>query len=123
MHWGLDVQLNQLKTHFAETVFTGNFEVPASFGIGLSRKDVGLATDLGRQLDVPMPIAALVEQMMIHAISRGWSEQSTASLFRLQEEAAGVEVRKRLSVSNMTARSSDRAESPQTVHCERTRIR
>jgi 3-hydroxyisobutyrate dehydrogenase len=95
MHWGLDVQLNQLKKHFADAVFTGNFDVPASFGIGLSRKDVGLATDLGRQLDVPMPIAALVEQMMIHAISRGWSEQSTASLFRLQEEAAGVEVRKR----------------------------
>lgn len=95
MHWGLDVQLNQMKKHFAETVFTGNYEAPASFGIGLSRKDVGLATDLGRQLDVPMPIAALVEQMMIHAISRGWSAQSTASLFRLQEEAAGVEVRKR----------------------------
>jgi len=94
MHWGLDVQLNQMKKHFAETVFTGNYEAPASFGIGLSRKDVGLATDLGRQLDVPMPIAALVEQMMIHAISRGWSKQSTASLFRLQEEAAGIEVRK-----------------------------
>jgi len=95
MHWGLEVQLDQLKTHFADTVFSGNYEAPARFGIGLSRKDVGLATDLGRQLDVPMPIAALVEQMMIHAVSRGWSEQSTASLFRLQEEAAGVAVRKR----------------------------
>jgi 3-hydroxyisobutyrate dehydrogenase len=95
MHWGLDVQLNQLKKHFAETVFTGNYDMAASFGIGLSRKDVGLATDLGRQLDVPMPIAALVEQIMVHAISRGWSQQSTASLFRLQEEAAGIEVRKR----------------------------
>ena len=95
MHWGLDVQLDQLKKHFADTVFTGNYEVPASFGIGLSRKDVGLATDLGRQLNVPMPIAALVEQIMIHAVSRGWSAQSTASLFRLQEEAAAIEVRKR----------------------------
>lgn len=95
MHWGLDSQLHQLKKHFSDTVFTGNFEPEASFGIGLSRKDVGLASDLGRQHNVPMPIAALVEQMMIHAISRGWSEQSTASLFRLQEEAAGIEVRKR----------------------------
>lgn len=95
MHWGLDSQLHQLKRHFSETVFTGNFEPKASFGIGLSRKDVGLATDLGRQHNVPMPIAALVEQTMVHAISRGWSEQSTASLFRLQEEAAGIEVRKR----------------------------
>ena len=95
MHWGLDSQLHQLKKHFSDTVFTGNFEPEASFGIGLSRKDVGLATDMARQHNVPMPIAALVEQMMIHAISRGWSEQSTASLFRLQEEAAGIEVRKR----------------------------
>lgn len=95
MHWGLDVQLKQLKKHFADTVFTGNYAAPASFGIGLSRKDVGLATELGRQLDVPMPIAALVEQMMVHAISRGWAEESTASLFKLQEEAAAIAVRKR----------------------------
>jgi hypothetical protein len=43
-----------------------------------------------------MPIAALVEQVMIQALNRGWSEQSTLSLFRLQEEAAGVQVRKRV---------------------------
>jgi 3-hydroxyisobutyrate dehydrogenase-like beta-hydroxyacid dehydrogenase len=82
-----------LKKTFSETVFKGNYEGPASFGIGLSRKDVGLATELGRQQNVPMPIAALVEQIMVHAINRGWAEQSTASLFRLQEEAAGIEVR------------------------------
>jgi 3-hydroxyisobutyrate dehydrogenase len=93
MHWGLDVQMHQLARTFPETVFKGNLEAPASFGIGLSRKDVGLATELGRQLDVPMPIAALVEQFMIQAVSRGWTRQSTASLFRLQEEAAGIEVR------------------------------
>lgn len=95
MHWGLDVQLHQLSKTFLETVFKGNYRAPASFGIGLSRKDVGLATELGRQHNVPMPIAALVEQMMVHAVNRGWSEQSTASLFRLQEEAAGIEVRER----------------------------
>jgi len=95
MHWGLEVQLHQLVKTFSETVFKGNYEAPASFNIALSRKDVSLATDLGRQHNVPMPIAALVEQIMIQAVSRGWSDQSTASLFRLQEEAAGIEVRKR----------------------------
>jgi 3-hydroxyisobutyrate dehydrogenase-like beta-hydroxyacid dehydrogenase len=93
MHWGLEVQLHQLAKTISETVFKGNYEAPASFGIGLSRKDVGLATELGREVNVPMPIAALVEQIMVQAISRGWSDQSTASLFRLQEEAAGIEVR------------------------------
>ncbi|HEY2920225.1 MAG TPA: NAD(P)-dependent oxidoreductase [Candidatus Binatia bacterium] len=95
MRWGLDVQLHQLAKTFSETVFKGNYETPASFNIALSRKDVGLATELGRQHNVPMPIAALVEQIMVQAVGRGWSEQSTASLFRLQEEAAGIEVRKR----------------------------
>jgi 3-hydroxyisobutyrate dehydrogenase-like beta-hydroxyacid dehydrogenase len=59
------------------------------------RKGVALATALGRQHNVPIPIAALVEQTMIHAINRGWSEQSTTSLFRLQEESAGIEMRER----------------------------
>ena len=95
MRWGLEVQLHQMGKTFSETVFKGNYEAPASFGIGLSRKDVGLATELGRQHNVPMPIAVLVEQIMVQAIGRGWSEQSTASLFRLQEEAAGIEVRTR----------------------------
>ncbi len=95
MHWGLDVQLYQLRKTLAETVFKGNYDAPASFGIGLSRKDVGLATELGRRQNVPMPIAALVEQTMIQAVNRGWSAQSTASLIRLQEEAAGITVRSR----------------------------
>jgi 3-hydroxyisobutyrate dehydrogenase len=95
MRWGLDVQLHQLAKTFSDTVFTGNFEAPASFNIALSRKDVGLATELARQHSVPMPIAALVEQIVVQAVGRGWSDQSTASLFRLQEEAAGIEVRKK----------------------------
>jgi 3-hydroxyisobutyrate dehydrogenase len=95
MHWGLDVQLRQLKKTFPDTVFSENFETPANFGIGLARKDVGLATELARKHDVPMPIAAIVEQVMIAAMNRGWSDQSTASLFRLQEEAAGITVRRK----------------------------
>ena len=67
MRWGLEVQLHQLAKTFSETVFKGNYEAPASFDIALSRKDVGLATELGRQHNVPMPIAALVEQIMVQA--------------------------------------------------------
>jgi 3-hydroxyisobutyrate dehydrogenase len=93
MQWGLEVQLQQLGKAFSEIVFRGRYEAAASFDIALSRKDVGLATALGRQHNVPMPIAALVEQVMMQAIQRGWAHQSTASLFRLQEEAAGCQVR------------------------------
>jgi hypothetical protein len=40
-----------------------------------------------------MPIASLVEQVAIEAMNRGWGAKSSAVLFRIQEEAAGVQVR------------------------------
>ena len=42
-------------------VFRGNFD-RVSFALKLARKDLGLATEVGRELNVPMPIASLVEQ-------------------------------------------------------------
>ncbi len=76
----------------AQTVFRGQFE-PPSFTLALSRKDVGLATELGRETQVPMPVANLVEQLLVHGINRGWAEQDYTIAFRLQEEVAGVQVR------------------------------
>ena len=95
MRYGLDVMLHQLQRTFDKVIFPGDFAAPSGFDINLSRKDVGLATEVARQYNVPMPIHALVEQAMIHAINRGWGKESTASLFKLQEEAAGIEVRAR----------------------------
>ena len=54
MHWGLDVQLHQLAKTFSDTVFRGDFEAPANFNIALSRKDVGLATELAMRVYVPV---------------------------------------------------------------------
>jgi 3-hydroxyisobutyrate dehydrogenase len=76
----------------AQTVFRGQFE-PPSFTLALSRKDVGLATELGRQTNVPMPVANLVEQLLVQGINRGWAEQDYTVAFRLQEDVAGVQVR------------------------------
>ena len=75
------------------TVFKGQFE-PASFALVLSRKDIVLATELGRECDVPMPVANLAEQIVIEAMNRGgWGDRDRSITFRLQEEAAGGEVR------------------------------
>ncbi len=74
------------------TVFRGQFE-PASFALELSRKDILLATELGREYNVPMPVANLAEQIAIEGINRGWAKQDSSVTFQLQEEAAGVEVR------------------------------
>ena len=76
----------------AQTVFRGQFE-PPSFTLALSRKDIGLMTELGREYSVPMPVANLVEQMLVQGMNQGWAELDHTVIFRLQEELAGVQVR------------------------------
>ncbi len=85
-------RMSALHEGIARTVFQGEFE-PASFALNLSRKDIGLATDLGREFNVPMPVANLAEQIAIEAMNRGWGEMDSSVTFRLQEEQSGVEVR------------------------------
>jgi 3-hydroxyisobutyrate dehydrogenase len=61
--------------------------------LALARKDIALANELGREFQVPMPIANLAEQIAIHGLNRGWGDKDSSVTFLLQEEAAGVEVR------------------------------
>ena len=75
-----------------KTVFRGQFE-PPSFRQALARKDTALANELGRELEVPMPVSNLVEQISIQVGNRGWGDLDTHVIYRLQEEAAGVEIR------------------------------
>jgi 3-hydroxyisobutyrate dehydrogenase len=84
--------MSGLHEGIARTVFQGQFE-PASFALALSRKDIGLATELGREFNVPMPVANLVEQIAIQGMNRGWGDKDSSVTFLLQEEVAGVEVR------------------------------
>ena len=85
-------RMNILHEGMARTLFRGEYE-PASFALNLARKDVGLATELGREYNVPMPVANLAEQIAIEAINRGWGEMDSSVTFRLEEEQADVEVR------------------------------
>jgi 3-hydroxyisobutyrate dehydrogenase len=75
-----------------DVVFKGEFDT-VRFALKLARKDVGLATELAREYDVPMPMAALGEQIMMEAMARGWGDKDSTSPWMLQEEAAGVRVR------------------------------
>ena len=76
---------------FPEGLFKGNFE--PGFMLDLGAKDVGLATELGRRLSVPMELANLVQQRYIQAKNRGWGKLSSGVVARIQEERAGVEIR------------------------------
>ena len=85
-------RMNYLHEGLVRTVFRGEFD-PPSFALALSRKDVGLATELGKEFNVPMPVANLAEQFAIEAMNRGWGDKDSTVTFLLQEERADVEVR------------------------------
>jgi 3-hydroxyisobutyrate dehydrogenase len=85
-------RMRVLHEGIARTAFRGEYE-PPSFALSLARKDIGLATELGREFNVPMPVANLAEQIVIQALNRGWGDLDSSATFMLQEENAGVEVR------------------------------
>ncbi|MGQ4807355.1 2-hydroxy-3-oxopropionate reductase [Candidatus Entotheonellaceae bacterium PAL068K] len=70
----------------------GHFDPPA-FALGLARKDVALAVEVGREFEVPMRLANLTLAELTEAINRGWGQRDSRSAMLLQEERAGVEVR------------------------------
>jgi len=75
-----------------DIVFKGDFD-SVRFALKLARKDVGLATALAREYDVPMPLATAGEQQLIECLARGWGERDSTAPWLLQEERAGVAVR------------------------------
>ena len=85
-------QGNMLKHRIPNIIFKDAYE-PAGFHMALARKDVGLATELARELNVPMNIASLAEQALIEGLARGWESLDSSAIWLLQEERAGVKVR------------------------------
>ena len=72
--------------------FLQNKYEPPSFALKLAFKDMTLATDLGRELGVPMRLANLAFAEMSEAMSRGWEQQDSRASMKLQIERAGVEI-------------------------------
>jgi 3-hydroxyisobutyrate dehydrogenase len=81
-----------LKGLMPKMVFTGNFD-RVTFALKLARKDLGLATELAREHNVPMPVANIVEQDMLEALVHGLGEKDSSAAFTVQEDRAGVKVR------------------------------
>ncbi|HUA35512.1 MAG TPA: NAD(P)-dependent oxidoreductase [Candidatus Binataceae bacterium] len=73
-------------------VFRGNFD-RVTFALKLARKDLGLATEVGRELNVPMPLASLVEQDFLAALANGLGEKDSTAAVTIQENRAGVKIR------------------------------
>ena len=65
---------------------------PPAFALKLAHKDITLATELGRELNVPLRIATLVHEELTEALNRGWAERDSRIFMLLQEERAGVDI-------------------------------
>lgn len=76
-----------LAAHFLPGVFD-----PPTFALRLAHKDVSLATALGRETGVPMPMANLALAELTTALNRGWGNRDSRSAMLLQEERAGVNI-------------------------------
>ena len=71
-----------------------NRDFHANFATVLMYKDLGLATNIAAQLQVPVPVLSLVKEMLQMAILKGYANEDMCSVIKCYEEWAGVEVKK-----------------------------
>jgi 3-hydroxyisobutyrate dehydrogenase len=67
----------------------GTYE-PPMFALELAHKDMSLATELARDVGVPMRIANATHAEMTEALARGWGHRDSRVSMLLQVERAGV---------------------------------
>ncbi len=78
---------DSLINHF----LPGTYDSP-DFALRLAHKDVSIATAVGRELNVPMPMANLALDELTAALNRGWGERDSRVAMLLQEERADVQI-------------------------------
>ena len=83
----LRLALDSLADHFLPNQYD-----PADFALKLAHKDVALAAELGRDVDVPMRFIDLTRAELAEALNRGWGERDSRVALLLQQERAGVDI-------------------------------
>lgn len=75
----------------ADQFLQDKYEPPA-FSLKLGYKDMTLATELGRELGVPMRLTNMAYADMSEAMGRGWDALDSRASMKLQVERAGIEI-------------------------------
>jgi 3-hydroxyisobutyrate dehydrogenase-like beta-hydroxyacid dehydrogenase len=63
----------------------------AWFDVNMMQKDMLLALEMGRELDVPLPTTAVTNEFLTAARALGFADKDFAVLFRVLAKLAGVE--------------------------------
>ena len=69
---------------------TGTYD-PPDFALRLLHKDVSLACQLAREVNVPMRLTTLAHQELTEALNRGWAQRDSRISMLLQQERAGID--------------------------------
>jgi len=76
---------DSLADHF----LTNEYD-PPDFALKLAHKDISLACELGRDVEVPMRLVNMAQQEMREALNRGWGDRDSRAYLLLQQERAGL---------------------------------
>ncbi|MDZ7705311.1 MAG: NAD(P)-dependent oxidoreductase [Trueperaceae bacterium] len=68
-----------------------NNDYPLGFRTRLHRKDLNIALNAARELGVPIPVAAYIEQLETSLIKRGYGDEDVSNIARVVRENAGLE--------------------------------
>jgi 3-hydroxyisobutyrate dehydrogenase-like beta-hydroxyacid dehydrogenase len=76
------------------TIFARTFET-VGFALKLMDKDLRLAAELARELQIPLPTASVAREMYRAAVTAGYGDLDVAALVKITEAMANVEIRAR----------------------------
>jgi len=83
--------MGSIFTRYKTPAFV-NLDFTPTFTWHLLRKDLELGLDAGRESDVPLPVTALVNSIVMEGIGLGYGEQDFAALLSKEARAAGIEI-------------------------------
>jgi len=66
--------------------------VPPGFRLALGSKDIRLVRDTARNCEVPMPLAALLEDRFLRSLANGRGEMEWSAIALDQRDSAGLTV-------------------------------
>ncbi len=66
-------------------------EYPLGFKVELHRKDLNIALGVARELGVPLPVTAFVEQVETGLIARGHAQEDISAIARTVREQSGMD--------------------------------
>jgi 3-hydroxyisobutyrate dehydrogenase len=83
---------NMMLALLPARIFNGHFD-HASATLAIGHKDISLAAELARELNVPAKVLANVEQNLVEALAQGLADKDFSAAFTVQENRANVKVR------------------------------